>query len=130
MLAPTAYFFTTQSRLLVNLEKKPFGNGNIVGKGEHFEYQHFLLFMQCFHAIPEGIPVFNLPKQQIFVSFKLKEFADDNFQFGKSRRKFFKEVENFVGKGEIARCNFSFSHGVFKRLVLQTRENQGCLGKG
>ena len=26
--------------------------------------------------------------------------------------------------------NFSFSHSVFKRLVLQTRKNQGCLGKG
>ena len=26
--------------------------------------------------------------------------------------------------------NFSFSHSVFKRLVLQTHENQGLLGKG
>ena len=26
--------------------------------------------------------------------------------------------------------NFSFSHSVFKRLVLQTRENQGLLGNG
>ena len=26
--------------------------------------------------------------------------------------------------------NFSFSHSVFKRLVLQTRENQGLFGKG
>ena len=26
--------------------------------------------------------------------------------------------------------NFSFSHTVFKRLVLQTHENQGLLGKG
>ena len=26
--------------------------------------------------------------------------------------------------------NFSFSHGVFKRLVLQTRKNQGLFGKG
>ena len=26
--------------------------------------------------------------------------------------------------------NFSFFHSVFKRLVLQTRENQGLFGKG
>ena len=26
--------------------------------------------------------------------------------------------------------NFSFSHSVFKRLVLQTHENQGLFGKG
>ena len=26
--------------------------------------------------------------------------------------------------------NFSFSHGVFKRLELQTRKNQGLFGKG
>ena len=26
--------------------------------------------------------------------------------------------------------NFSFSHSVFERLVLQTRKNQGLFGKG
>ena len=26
--------------------------------------------------------------------------------------------------------NFSFSHSVFQRLVLQTRKNQGLFGKG
>ena len=26
--------------------------------------------------------------------------------------------------------NFSFSHSVFKRLVLETRKNQGLFGKG
>ena len=49
-----------------------------------------------------------------------------------------KRVENNVGKGEIARyekkllvmSNFSFSHIVFKRLILQTPENQGLFGKG
>ena len=35
-------------------------------------------------------------------SCKLKEFADDNFQFDESDRKFSKRVENTVGKGEIA----------------------------
>ena len=33
-------------------------------------------------------------------------------------------LENTVGKGEIAG-----SHGVFKRLVLQTRKNQDVFGK-
>ena len=52
--------------------------------------------------------------------------------------KFSKRVENTVGKGEVARyeqfllvtSNFSFSHIVFKRLVLQTCKNQGLFGKG
>ena len=33
----------------------------------------------------------------------MKEFADDNFKFDDNVRKFFKRVENNVGKGEIAR---------------------------
>ena len=33
----------------------------------------------------------------------MKEFADDNFKFDENGRKFFKQVENNVGKGEIAR---------------------------
>ena len=35
-------------------------------------------------------------------SSKLKEFADDNFKFDENDVKFFKLVENTVGKGEIA----------------------------
>ena len=36
-----------------------------------------------------------------------------------------------MGKGEIPRYEqFSFSHSVFKRLVLQTRKNQDLFGKG
>ena len=33
---------------------------------------------------------------------KLKEFADDNFKFDENGRKSFKQIENTVGKGEIA----------------------------
>ena len=33
----------------------------------------------------------------------MKEFADDNFRFDQNDRKFFKQVENTVGRGEIAR---------------------------
>ena len=36
-------------------------------------------------------------------SSKLKEFADDNFKFDENARKFFKGVENTMGKREIAR---------------------------
>ena len=35
--------------------------------------------------------------------FKLKEFADDNLKFEENGRKLSKQVENTVGKGEIAR---------------------------
>ena len=35
-------------------------------------------------------------------SFKLKEFADDNFEFDEHGRKFSKRVENTKGLGEIA----------------------------
>ena len=49
--------------------------------------------------------------------FKLKEFAEDNFEFDDSGRKFSKEVENTVGKGEIARYN-QFLH--FKLCFQKT----------
>ena len=44
-----------------------------------------------------------ITRQQILDSSKLKEFADDNFKFDGNRRKLSKQVENTVGKGEIAR---------------------------
>ena len=57
-----------------------------------------------------------------------KLLLDDNFKFDENGKKFFKQVENTVAKGEIA--IFPFSHSVFKRLVLQTHKNQGLFGKG
>ena len=42
-------------------------------------------------------------KQQILDFYKLKEFADDNFNIDENGSKFSKQVENIVGKGEIAR---------------------------
>ena len=47
--------------------------------------------------------LFNFPKQQILDSSKTKEFTDDNYNFDENGRKFLKQVENTVGKGEIAR---------------------------
>ena len=58
----------------------------------------------------------------------MRRFADDNFNFAENGRKIFKRVEKVVGKGDIAL--FSFSLGVFKSLILQTRKNQGLFGKG
>ena len=43
------------------------------------------------------------PKRQILDSSKFKVFADDNFKFDENGRKYFKWVENAVGKGEITR---------------------------
>ena len=61
----------------------------------------------------------------------MKEFAEDNSKFDENGRKFSKQVENTVGKEEIARKEqFLLSHSVFKSLELQTRKNQGLFGKG
>ena len=42
------------------------------------------------------------PKQQIYDYSKMKEFAEDNSKFDENGRKFSKQVENTMGKGEIA----------------------------
>ena len=45
-----------------------------------------------------------LPNDKFYLdSSKLKEFADDNFEFDQNGGKLSKQVENTVGKGEIAR---------------------------
>ena len=41
--------------------------------------------------------------QQILDSSKLNEFAEENFEFYINGRKFSKQIENNVGKGDIAR---------------------------
>ena len=46
---------------------------------------------------------FNPLPGEKFYSSKLKDLADDNLKFEENGRKFFKRVENIVGKGEIAR---------------------------
>ena len=63
---------------------------------------------------------YHFSKWQILDSSKFKEFADDNFKFDENGRKFLKQVENNVRKGEI----------VFKSLIMQTGKNQGLFGKG
>ena len=44
-----------------------------------------------------------VPNNKILDCSKLKEFADDKFRFYENGRMFFKQAENTVGKGEIAR---------------------------
>ena len=77
--------------------------------------------------------VFNpFPNDRILDTTKLKAFADDKMNAPKMIIYLFNLVENTVGKGENAgyRTFFSFSHCVFKRLIQQTRKNQGLFGKG
>ena len=61
----------------------------------------------------------------------MKEFAGDDFNYFENVRKLFKQVENTVGKGEIAHYEqFLFFPQCFKKLALQTCKNQGLFGKG
>ena len=64
----------------------------------NFTFFHNVFFVNCI------LKSFNpFPNDKILDSFKLKEFADDNFDFNENGRKFSERVENTVGKGEIAR---------------------------
>ena len=60
----------------------------------------------------------------------MKQSADDNLKFHENR-KFFKWIENTVGKGEIARLRaISPFPNVFKRLISQGRQNVSLCGNG
>ena len=50
-----------------------------------------------YSLIPKGQPI---TRRQILDSSKLKESADDDFEFDENGRKLSKRVENTVGKGE------------------------------
>ena len=54
----------------------------------------------------------------------MKEFADDDFKIDENGRKFSKQVENTVGKGELARYVFS------KDFCYRHGKTRACLGKG
>ena len=60
-----------------------------------------------------------------FSSSKLKEFADNNLKFYESRKKFFRQVENTMGKEEISPFPTVFPKGLYYRHI-KTRD---CLGK-
>ena len=72
------------------------------------------------------------PERQILDSSKLKEFADDHFEFAENCGKFSKRVENTVDKTEIA-CyeQFLLYPRVFsKGLYCRHIKIRACLGKG
>ena len=72
-----------------------------------------------------------LPDDKILDWSKLKQSADDNFEFDVNSRKFSKLIENTVGKGEIARCEqISVFSSVFKRLVSQGHQKVSLGGNG
>ena len=73
-----------------------------MGKGENDGNQHFLHFPQFSKGVFSRV-INPITRRQILDSSKLKEFADDNFTFDENGRKLFKQIENTVGKGEIAR---------------------------
>ena len=63
---------------------------------------------------------------------KLKDFADDNFKVDENGGKFFKRIENTVGKGEIARYEqfLLFAQCFQKDLHDRQVKTRACLGKG
>ena len=71
-----------------------------------------------------------LSKGQILDSSKLKELAD-NFIFDGNDRQCSNGYKTLWEKEKLfVTSNFSFSCSVSKRLVLQTRKNNGLFGKG
>ena len=59
-----------------------------------------------------------------------RQVADDNFNTDESDRKFSKwEKTQWEKEKLLVTSNFSFSHSVFKRILLQTHKNQGLFGK-
>ena len=66
-----------------------------------------------------------------FRHFQAEESADDNFRFDENGQRFPKGKKTLWEKEKLLiTSNFSISLSVFKRLVLQTRKNQGLFGKG
>ena len=71
------------------------------------------------HVVFYSISAYLFPKRQIVDSSKLREFADDNFKFGENDGKFFKWLENTMGKGEIARYEqFLLFPRCFQKICL------------
>ena len=67
--------------------------------------------------------------KEILESSKLIKFADDNFRFDENGRKYFKRLENTMGKGEIARFEqFLIFPQCFPDLYC--RQIKGLFGKG
>ena len=72
------------------------------------------------------------PDLNITDSSKLKEFIDINFNFDENGPKFLIQVENTVGKGEIARYEqFLLFPQCFQKICTALpHKNKGLFGKG
>ena len=61
----------------------------------------------------------------------MKAFADDNFKFDENGKKLSEQVENTVGKGEIARYGqFLLYPQCFQETVSQRRQKVSLCGNG
>ena len=72
-----------------------------------FPYYYYYNYYYCYYHfkinhINKLFLIISLPNDKFYTLQKLKEFADDNFRFDETGGKFFKRVENTVGKEEIA----------------------------
>ena len=70
-------------------------------------------------------------KRQILDSSKLKVFTGDNFKVDENNGSSLKRYKTLWKKEKLlVTSNFSFSQGVFKRLLLQTCKKKGLFGEG
>ena len=70
---------------------------------------------------------FNFVQSGILVFGKVNPFPNDKFETRPNSKALQTTILSLT---KMAESNFSFSRSVFKRLVLQTRKNQGLFGKG
>ena len=88
--------------------------------------------MSKYKALAELNPFQPFPKRQILDPSKLKEFADDNFNFNENGRKFIKVGRKHCGKRRncslraISPFTTVFSKDLYSRHVKM----RACLGKG
>ena len=67
------------------------------------KYRYGSAAARLIHVKWTSLPFNRLPDDKSLDRSKLKQSADDNIKFHGNSRKFYKWVENTVGKGEIAR---------------------------
>ena len=68
---------------------------------------------------------------QIVICKSFAANAENNLEFHENGGKLSKRVEIWWEKGKLlVMSNFSFSHSVFKRPILQTYQNKGLFGRG
>ena len=92
--------------------------------GKMLENPHFLLLRKIFSKASFLRAINPFPNDKYLDASKLKEFADDNFNFGESGEKLSKRIENTVGKGEIARYEqfLLFPQCFLKTCTADTQE--------